>query len=49
MSADGSGPRRVRDHAGRDDYAAWHPDGNHLLVVSEEGGKSDLYLLEVPA
>jgi Tol biopolymer transport system component len=47
MNADGSAPRRLRDHAGRDDYAAWHPDGQRLLVVSELAGKSDLYLVEL--
>jgi Tol biopolymer transport system component len=48
MAADGSAVRRVTHHPERDDYAAWHPDGRHLAVVSERAGRFDLYLVEVP-
>jgi TolB protein len=48
MKADGSEVRRVTKNPERDDYAAWHPDGKRLVIVAERGGKSDLYLVEVP-
>jgi Tol biopolymer transport system component len=48
MRADGTQVRRLTRHPERDDYAAWHPDGRHLVVVSERAGKFDLYQVEVP-
>lgn len=39
---------RVSSHAERDDYPVWHPDGRHLVTVSERNGRHDLYLWEVP-
>ena len=46
LRADGSRLKRVTDHPERDDYAQWHPDGKHLLTISERDGAFDLYLLE---
>jgi Tol biopolymer transport system component len=48
MNADGSGLKRVTSNPERDDYAAWHPDGKRLVIVSERKGKHDLYLIDVP-
>jgi Tol biopolymer transport system component len=48
MNADGSGVRRAMDrHTARDDFASWHPDGKRLVLVSDRGGRSELYLVEV--
>ena len=48
MQADGSQVRRVTEHAERDDYPTWHPDGKRLVIVSERDGQHDLYLVDVP-
>ena len=47
MRTDGTGIRRLTNHPERDDYPAWHPDGERLIVVSERDGQHDLYLLHV--
>jgi len=39
---------RVTDHPERDDYPAWHPDGERLVIVSERDGEYDLYLVDLP-
>jgi Tol biopolymer transport system component len=48
MNADGQNLRRVTSHPERDDFPCWHPDGKHLVVVSERQGKFDLYQYDVP-
>jgi len=48
MSANGLDVRRVETPGERDDYPAWHPDGRRLVVVSERGGRHDLYLVDAP-
>ena len=42
VASDGNNLRRVTNHPERDDYAAWHPDGKHLVMVSERQGHHDL-------
>jgi Tol biopolymer transport system component len=49
MRADGSRVRCVETKSEGDDYPSWHPDGKRLVVVSEVGGKHDLYLVHAPA
>jgi Tol biopolymer transport system component len=39
---------RLTNNLERDDYPAWHPDGRRLVIVSERGGKRDLYMIDVP-
>jgi TolB protein len=48
MDADGSNVRNATSHPARDDHAAWHPDGQRLLFVSDRDGGSDLYLITAP-
>ena len=48
MRVDGSGVRRVETESEGDDYPSWHPDGKRLVVVSEYGGRHDLYLVKAP-
>jgi Tol biopolymer transport system component len=44
--ASGGEARRVTDNPERDDFAQWHPDGAHLVAVSERRGQHDLYLFD---
>ena len=48
MRIDGTDVRPLTTGLDRDDYPAWHPDGQHVVIVSEKGGRFDLYLHEVP-
>ena len=48
MNIDGSDVRNLTSGLDRDDYPSWHPDGRHVVIVSEKGGRFDLYLHEVP-
>ena len=48
MNIDGSNVRALTTGLDRDDYPAWHPDNRHVVIVSEKGGRFDLYLHEVP-
>ena len=48
MNTDGSDVARLTGHPERDDYPAWHPDGRHLVTVSERAGRFDLYLWDAP-
>ena len=47
MNADGTAQQPLPCHGERDDYPAWHPDGRRLVVVSQNGGQTDLYLIPV--
>lgn len=42
------GDWQLTQHPERDDYPVWHPDGKHLVTVSERDGRHDLYLWSVP-
>jgi len=44
VALDGTGLTRVTDHAERDDYPAFHPNGKQIVYVGERQGKFDLYL-----
>jgi len=48
MNIDGGNVRALTQGLDRDDYPSWHPDGRRLVIVSERGGRFDLYLHEVP-
>jgi Tol biopolymer transport system component len=47
MDADGSRPRNLARHRGRDTDPAWHPDGRRIAFVSDRAGQSEFYLMDV--
>jgi tricorn protease len=47
MNADGSAPRNLSRHPGRDDYPVWMPDGRSVLAVSIRDGECDLFMFDV--
>jgi len=47
MNADGSHPKRLTHHSGRDDLPAWSPDGSMLAFISDRSGSEELYLLNI--
>ena len=47
MDADGSNPRNLTRHPGRDTDPAWHPGGRRIAFVSDRDGQSEIYLMDV--
>jgi Tol biopolymer transport system component len=47
VNLDGTDLVRLTDHAERDDYPTWHPDGKSIAFVGERNGKFDLYSITV--
>ena len=48
MDIDGKNVKRITYSDEREDYPAWHPDGQHLVYVAEHGGRFDLFVSKVP-
>ena len=46
MNIDGSHVRQITTSEERDDYPNWHPNGEQLVIVSEQDGAFDLYLID---
>jgi TolB protein len=46
MDVDGSSPRNLARHRGRDTDPAWHPDGRRIAFVSDRTGQSEIYLMD---
>ena len=47
MSADGSDPVQVTDHAAPDQDPSWAPDGRSLYFTSERDGRGELYQVDL--
>ena len=45
MSADGTGARRLTNHAALDLSPSWSPDGKRLAFVSDRAGTPQLYVM----
>ena len=45
MNADGSAPRNLTQHPGKDVRPAWSPDGRRITFVSRRDGNSEVYVM----
>jgi len=46
MSADGSNPVNITNHAANDGRPAWSPDGGDIAFVSDRDGNAEIYLMK---
>ena len=45
MGSDGTNPRRLTNHSGRDEFPSWSPDGRRLAFESYRDGNREIYVM----
>lgn len=47
MNADGTDPQRLTHNNIADGYPSWSPDGQHIAFRSHQGGRSNVFVIEI--